>query len=100
MEDLVQMAANLPEGTRAWIPKDTNFAVATATAHGCNGEIKDDDSPIPLFKSIKNPAEQLGMKMSHISDGVALAYFFTWLSVSKACTSLTRMTIDAEIATR
>ena len=52
-------------------------------AQNLNNALLPYQDPSELFKSIKNPQEQIGMKLAHLHDGIALAKFFAWLKQSE-----------------
>ncbi len=54
--------------------------VVDCLKQGC--ELKYGESPITLFKAIKNETELNGFKEAHIRDGVAMAKFLFWLEQS------------------
>jgi Xaa-Pro aminopeptidase len=60
---------------------DPRFAsVATALAvTGAGGSVLSETSPITVAKAIKNDTELQGFRDAHVSDGVALTEFLSWL---------------------
>lgn len=76
VEDLKQFIGT---GSKVLIPNNINYAVATVANISSKEQAVFMDSPILKMKSIKNSIEIKGMKQAHIADGVALAFFFTWL---------------------
>lgn len=77
--DLLSGIAARSSGKRALV--DPRFAsVATALAvTGAGGSVLSDTSPITIAKAIKNTTELAGFRSSHVSDGVALTEFMSWL---------------------
>lgn len=78
--DLLAGIAARSNGRRALV--DPRFAsVATALAvTGAGGSVLSETSPITVAKAIKNGTELDGFRSSHVSDGVALAEFMSWLA--------------------
>lgn len=73
---------------RIWLdPSTTNYAMLQA-ALAAPGEVDaskrvlEQESPIPLAKSLKNAAEIEGFKNSHVRDAVALVSFLAWLEIA------------------
>lgn len=77
--DLLSGIAARSSGRRALV--DPRFAsVATALAViGAGGSVLSETSPITIAKAIKNATELAGFRSSHVSDGVALTEFMSWL---------------------
>lgn len=77
--DLLAGIAARANGRRALV--DPRFAsVATALAvTGAGGSVLSETSPITIAKAIKNATELDGFRSSHVSDGVALTEFLSWL---------------------
>ena len=46
--------------------------------------LKTGESPVPLWKAVKNATEIAGMKEAHLEDGVAMEQFLYWLEKSVA----------------
>lgn len=78
--DLLAGIAARSGGKRALV--DPRFAsVATALAvTGAGGTVLSETSPITIAKAIKNTTELDGFRSSHVSDGVALTEFLSWLA--------------------
>lgn len=78
--DLLAGIAARSNGKRALV--DPRFAsVATALAvTGAGGSVLSETSPITVAKAIKNGTELEGFRSSHVSDGVALTEFMSWLA--------------------
>ncbi len=78
--DLLGRIAARSSGKRALV--DPRFAsVATALAvSGAGGSVLSETSPITVAKAIKNGTELEGFRSSHVSDGVALTEFLSWLA--------------------
>ncbi|MBU1221166.1 aminopeptidase P family protein [Myxococcota bacterium] len=59
---------------------DRNFLTVRISGHlKNNARAIAVDSPVPLWRSLKNETELEGMRKSHVRDGVALVRFFKWL---------------------
>lgn len=78
--DLLAGIAARSGGKRALV--DPRFAsVATVLAvTGAGGTVLSETSPITIAKAIKNTTELDGFRSSHVSDGVALTEFLSWLA--------------------
>jgi Xaa-Pro aminopeptidase len=62
--------------------KESSSDEPTTTSHGVQNSAVNglyQVSPVTLAKSIKNEAETVGMKNSHLRDAAALAEFWCWL---------------------
>lgn len=77
--DLLAGITARSSGKRALV--DPRFAsVATALAvTGAGGTVLSETSPITVAKAIKNTTELQGFRSAHVSDGVALTEFMSWL---------------------
>ncbi|APF17807.1 peptidase M24 [Caldithrix abyssi DSM 13497] len=64
--------------TRVWLDgSSVNYWVAMLLQKRC--ELFLEESPVTLFKAIKNETELAGMRACHIRDGVAMVRFLKWL---------------------
>ncbi len=64
--------------TRVWLDSSSvNYWVAMLLQKRC--ELFLEESPVTLFKAIKNETELAGMRACHIRDGVAMVRFLKWL---------------------
>lgn len=57
------------------------------------------NSPIPAWKAMKNPAELSGMKAAHVRDGVAMLRFLHWFSEAIKTESLTENSVADKLET-
>jgi Xaa-Pro aminopeptidase len=78
--DLLAGIAARSNGRRALVdPRFASVAAALAVT-GAGGSVLSETSPITVAKAIKNGTELDGFRSSHVSDGVALAEFMSWLA--------------------
>jgi len=68
--------------TRVWLDGDTINAWIVQLVQKRKAEILFKDSPVTLFKAIKNKTELAGFRACHIRDGVAMVKFLHWLEKS------------------
>jgi len=62
-------------------PDTLNYATRQAIDDGdLLPEIIDIESPVPLWKAVKNSVEIDGMREAHVEDGLAMEQFLYWLS--------------------
>jgi Xaa-Pro aminopeptidase len=77
--DLLGRIAARSGGKRALVdPRFASVAAALAV-QGAGGTVLSETSPITAAKAIKNGTELDGFRSSHVSDGVALTEFLSWL---------------------
>ncbi|MBN9364746.1 MULTISPECIES: aminopeptidase P family protein [unclassified Devosia] len=77
--DLLGRIAARSGGKRALVdPRFASVAAALAV-QGAGGTVLSETSPITIAKAIKNSTELDGFRSSHVSDGVALTEFLSWL---------------------
>lgn len=77
--DLLDGIAARAHGKRALVdPRFASVAAALAVT-GAGGSVLSETSPITIAKAIKNAGELSGFRSSHVSDGVALTEFLSWL---------------------
>jgi len=77
--DLLERIAARSAGKRALVdPRFASVAAALAVT-GAGGTVLSETSPITIAKAIKNGTELDGFRTSHVSDGVALTEFLSWL---------------------
>jgi Xaa-Pro aminopeptidase len=77
--DLLGRIAARSSGKRALVdPRFASVAAALAV-QGAGGTVLSETSPITIAKAIKNGTELEGFRSSHVSDGVALTEFLSWL---------------------
>lgn len=78
--DLLDGIAARSNGKRALVdPRFASVAAALAVT-GAGGSVLSEASPITVAKAVKNGTELDGFRSSHVSDGVALAEFMSWLA--------------------
>jgi len=78
--DLLERIAARSAGKRALVdPRFASVAAALAVT-GAGGSVLSETSPITVAKAIKNSTELDGFRSSHVSDGVALSEFMSWLA--------------------
>jgi Xaa-Pro aminopeptidase len=78
-EKLEQAIQPLAENkSRFWLDPDST-SQWMADMVGSQGDILYKNSPVELFKAVKNPTELKGMTDAHIRDGVAVVRFLSWL---------------------
>ena len=64
-------------------PSSLNYHLSrTLSGLGDSVRIISGDSPVPLWKSVKNEVEIAGMKEAHFVDGLAMEKFLYWLDCS------------------
>ena len=62
-------------------PSSLNIALRDAIDDGdLLPEVLEVDSPVPLWKAVKNPVEVAGMREAHVEDGLVMEQFLFWLS--------------------
>lgn len=54
-------------------------------------------SPVPLFRAVKNEAEQDGFRRAMLEDGVAMVQFLRWLDENVATGRVTEMEVDRRL---
>lgn len=78
--DLLGRIAARSTGKRALVdPRFASVAAALAVS-GAGGSVLAETSPITVAKAIKNGTELEGFRSAHVSDGVALTQFLSWLA--------------------
>ncbi len=76
-------------------PVNTNYALYSSIPQKC--QIIRGNSPITLFKAIKNAQEIEGIRRAMIRDGVALVRFWHWLERAVPAGKETEMSIDRKL---
>lgn len=61
-------------------PSEVNYALRDAMDDGdLLPEVVETESPVPLWKAVKNPVEIDGMREAHLEDGVVMEQFLYWV---------------------
>jgi len=68
--------------TRVWLDQTTVSQWVVNLVEKKKAQIVFEESPVTLFKAIKNETELAGFKACHIRDGVAMVKFLHWLETS------------------
>jgi Xaa-Pro aminopeptidase len=77
--DFLAGIAARSEGRTAVVdPRFASVAAALAVTEA-GGAVKSETSPITIAKALKNSTELDGFRAAHLSDGVALTEFMSWL---------------------
>lgn len=76
-------------------PVNTNYALYSSIPQKC--QIIRGNSPIPLFKAIKNTQEIEGIHRAMIRDGVALVRFWHWLEKAVPSGKETEISVDLKL---
>ncbi len=73
--------ASLEDVSKLYVdPSSLNYNLyLTIEGGSLSGNVIYGPSPVPLWKSVKNPTEIAGMKEAHLEDGLAMERFLYWL---------------------
>ena len=74
-----------------WLDPTTSSAAVEVALKGKNVPILSQESPIPVWKAVKNQAELAGMEAAHVRDGAAMIGFLRWLKESVGKEKITEM---------
>lgn len=77
--------------TRVWLDGDSINAWIVQLIQKRKAEILFRESPVTLFKAIKNKTELAGYRACHVRDGVAMVKFLHWLEKSVPAGGVTEM---------
>ncbi|XP_017784790.1 PREDICTED: xaa-Pro aminopeptidase 1 [Nicrophorus vespilloides] len=73
---------------KVWVSNQANYSIFSVIP---KKSIIDENTPVQLFKAIKNPVERQGMRNAHIKDGVALCSYFSWLEKNVSSETITEI---------
>ncbi|MBC7658704.1 MAG: aminopeptidase P family protein [Chitinophagaceae bacterium] len=80
-----------------WLDPNTSSAAVEETLKSKGIAILSQESPIPLWKAVKNAAELAGMEAAHIRDGVAMVKFIRWLKSAIRTEALDEMSVASKL---
>lgn len=89
-EEIYDYVRTIPQGKKILADKSTINAVIVENVPE-NVKLVDEESPVVLWKSIKNPVEIENEREAHRKDGVALTKFIYWLKKNIAHLPLTEL---------
>lgn len=92
------LTEHFQKGSKVWIdPKGTSQWIYDQLQNICLTFER--QSPIAVFKAMKNPVERTGMRNCHIRDGVAMVHFLRWLDEQLPSDTITELSAAKRLDT-
>ncbi|HZF77674.1 MAG TPA: aminopeptidase P family protein [Acetobacteraceae bacterium] len=93
----IPAALDALRGRRVRVDPDLTPAWFATRLREAGAEVVPGEDPVRLPRACKNPVEQVGARVAHLRDAVALARFLAWFEATAPAGGLTEMSAAAEL---